>query len=83
MTRKEIVKVVSSVFDRVTSTVEDILVAELEVNGPENYDQWSRKTPSADEIDEVINELKVVSQDIDVICEALVKTRDKSAVQKS
>jgi hypothetical protein len=82
MTRKEIVKVVSSVFDRVTSTVEDILVAELEVNGPENYDQWSRKTPSADEIDEVINELKAVSQDIDVICKALIKTRDKSSGEK-
>ena len=39
MTRKEIVKVVSSVFDQVTSTVEDILVAELEVNGPQSYDK--------------------------------------------
>jgi hypothetical protein len=82
MTRKEIVKVVSSVLDRVTSTVEDILLAELEVNGPESYDKWVRKTPSVKEIDAVINELQTVSRDIDAICESLVRTRDKSPGEK-
>jgi hypothetical protein len=38
------------------------------------------KTPSLEEIDSVINELQAVSQDIDVFCKALVRTRDKSSV---
>jgi hypothetical protein len=54
-------------------------LAEIAVDGLENYDKWVRKTPSIEEIDFVINELQVVSQDLNATREALVRTLDKVA----